>query len=49
MNMVTTTSPGWNMSAQGHQCVFNEGQGNPHTTRQAAAGPKITLYTGTAK
>ena len=32
--------------AQGHPWVFNERQGNPHTTGQAAAGPKTTLYTG---
>ena len=29
--------------------VFNERRGNPHTTEQAAAGLKTSLYTDTAK
>ena len=37
------------MSTQGHPLVFNERQGNPHTTGQAAACPKTSVYTGTAK
>ena len=36
------------MSAQCHSLVFNERRGNPHTTGLAAAGPKASLYTGTA-
>ena len=37
------------MSAQDHPLVFNERQGNPHTTWQAAADPKTSLYTDTGK
>ena len=34
-------NPNWmKMSAQGYPLVFNERQGNPHTTVQAAASPK---------
>ena len=40
---------GMKMSSQGHALVFNEWQGNSHTTGQAFAGSKISLYSGTAK
>ena len=33
----------------GHPWVFNEQQWNPHTTGQADATPKTSLYTGTVK
>lgn len=36
-------------SGQGHRWVFNESRGNPRTTWQAVAGPKITSYTGTVE
>ena len=40
---------GMKMSGQGHSLVFNERQGSPHTTREAAAGHKTSLYTDTVK
>ena len=37
------------MSAQSQPLVFYERQGNHHTTGQAAAGLKTSLYTDTAE
>ena len=37
------------MSARSKQLVFNERRGNSYTTKQAATGPKTSLYKGSAK
>ena len=42
--------PRWDEKSQlkaTHGCMFNERRRDPHTTGQASAGPKTTLYTGT--
>ena len=51
VNMSKRQQPNWEekMSTQGHPWVFTEWCGNPHTTGQAAADPKTTLYTVTGK
>ena len=42
----TKTPLGWKVAAQHHLLVFNEWQGNPSNTEQAAAGPKTSLNKG---